>query len=107
MELNQAYLTMIEEKLASLIKLNRKREDLLQEIINSLRAKLAGVTYKGHYVKTITESDLHKTSYKLHDAIGPTQKQDIGKQVFEIDGIYKVESNEQRDRRLNREPSAR
>ena len=103
MKLTQAYITQVEEKLTDLIKLNRKREALYKELIESCRAKLAGIQYKGTYIKTITKADLHEFDYHLHEAIGQPRSSDIGKQVYKQGEVYCVESNEQRDKRLQHE----
>ena len=59
------------------------------------------------YVLTIQTSDIGKTNLKSHgvtyrvgDVIGPVQICDIGKRVYEVDGILQVENNEQRDARM-------
>ena len=60
--------------------------------------------YKGRYVKTITAEDVGRYDWRLASAIGRVQRQDIGKQVFEVSrDVYQVENNEQRDNRLKTE----
>lgn len=105
MKLTRSYIGLLGQQLDQITTLNRKREVLLKELIESVRAKIAGVHYKGRYIKTITAKDIGKYDPLLCNAIGPTRRCDIGKQVFEVDGIYSVESNEQRDRRLDHEQS--
>ena|SRR3990167_1495738 len=103
MKLTQAYIIQLEEKLADLIKLNRKREALVKELIESCHAKLGGIRYRGTYIKTITEVDCKEHDSRLHNAIGNVQYHDIGKQVFDVNGVYCVESDSQRDKRLQHE----
>ncbi len=61
-----------------------------------------------NYILTITPAHVRAPTktlgithyFKLFDAIGCPQKHDIGKRVYEIDGIYQVESPNQRDERI-------
>lgn len=67
--------------------------------------------YKGKYVYTIKEGDIANpynantrqfiNVHALMQTMGRLMPGDVGKQVFEIDGIYQVENDEQRDARLN------
>lgn len=73
--------------------------------------------YKGRLVHTITEEDvarphsalcyyIHNRGFdfaKLWNAMGSLLACDIGKQVYEVDGIYYVENDEQKERRLRNE----
>lgn len=53
------------------------------------------------YLGTITEKDyLSKTLCPARGVLGYIQRQDIGKQYFDVKGTTQVENNEQRDRRL-------
>ena len=68
---------------------------------------------KRHYVATIEEIDIGKTSLKRNDqcqkcghtrhsfnlSIGRVQPQDVGKRVYEVGGILQVENDEQMNRR--------
>jgi hypothetical protein len=67
--------------------------------------------YKGNYVMTITAQDVADFKarkmnaakyFKLKDAMGNLLPLDIGKQVFEINGIYQVENDEQLKNRLSK-----
>ena len=73
--------------------------------------------YKGKLVHTITEEDLkpysalmahiHKPDHSGFDnalllqAIGRILPCDVGKQVYEVEGVYQVESDQQHKARLN------
>lgn len=66
--------------------------------------------YKGKYLGTITADMLkwkgttnRQLVLRISNAIGGIQKQDIGKQVFELDGTIQVENDEQREARLKEE----
>lgn len=52
------------------------------------------------YVFTISSKDFGRYDHKLRDAIGPMQLGDVGKMVYDVGGVYQVENDEQRDRRL-------
>ncbi len=56
--------------------------------------------YKGKYIATITEEDVANPSMGLRNLMGRVLKADIGKQVWENDGQFSVENDEQRDKRL-------
>lgn len=38
-------------------------------------------------------------SLRLHSAIGRVLSRDVGKRVYDVDGVIQVENDEQRDRR--------
>lgn len=42
----------------------------------------------------------HTENHYVASAIGPVQKQDVGKRVYRVDGVIQVENNEQRDKRM-------
>lgn len=48
---------------------------------------------------TIDENDLHLQPLYIRSAIGHIQPIDVGKRVYDVDGIVQVENAEQRDKR--------
>jgi hypothetical protein len=60
----------------------------------------AKAMYKGRYIKTLTEEDMKHPTTGLWNLMGNVLPSDVGKQVWEQDGIFFVENDEQRDKRL-------
>jgi hypothetical protein len=56
--------------------------------------------YKGKYIQTITERDVRVPDVWLMRLMGKVLPLDIGKQVWNQDGVLYVENDEQRDKRL-------
>ena len=63
--------------------------------------------YAGKYVGTISARMPTWLYGEVQDAIGRILPIDIGKQVFDVGGVIQVESNEQRDRRMGKNPRGR
>lgn len=70
--------------------------------------------YAGRYLATITQdmldgnwrqqsTPLRFLCARVRGALGSIMPQDVGKHVFEVDGIIQVENDEQRDTRLKEE----
>jgi hypothetical protein len=63
------------------------------------------------YLYTVTADDIGRGSIKdvygkshwLSGYFGLFERQDIGKRLYDIDGVVQMENNEQRDRRLAKE----
>lgn len=69
-------------------------------------SRYVGTDYKGRYVRTITKADIYPSTtrvtkrYQELAPLGQVLACDIGKQIWEVNGVYQVESTEQRDRRI-------
>lgn len=60
------------------------------------------IRYQGHYVGTIGETKFSKRQiYRIRQSIGIILPSDKGKQVYALNGIYQVENDSQRARRLS------
>jgi len=56
--------------------------------------------YNGRYINTIDEEDVANPSMGLRNLMGRVLPSDVGKQVWENNGAFYVENDEQRDKRL-------
>lgn len=65
------------------------------------------MTYKGHYVLTITEADVAGESgprfgWRIRRVLSQVAPSDIGKQMWCHRGVDQIESDDERDERLRR-----
>jgi hypothetical protein len=92
----------------------RCRVETSHQAISVAEVVILAETVKGHrcvdrtkttFVMIVTEEHVGRGWVKVGDRLvnfpmGPAQDIDVGKRIYNVDGVFQVENNEQRDRRI-------